>query len=93
MSETKIQSLSVNTENGGKITINDEGTEYVFKKTKNMFEGIVKNKSNEVNSENKNEEKENKKEDNAQMQMLENKIMTQEKGQNEENEAKYNEEL
>ena len=94
LSKESIDALNnISKENGGKITINDEGTEYVFKKTKNMFEGIVKNKSNEVNSENKNEEKENKKEDNAQMQMLENKIMTQEKGQNEENEAKYNEEL
>ena len=30
----------ISKENGGKITLNDEGNEYVFRKTKNMFEGI-----------------------------------------------------
>ena len=48
---------SISKENGGKITLNDEGTEYIFKKTKNMFEGIVKDNINEENNENKIEDK------------------------------------
>ena len=31
-------------ENGGKISLNEEENKYIFRKTKNMFEGIVKNK-------------------------------------------------
>ena len=31
-------------ENGGKISLNVEENKYIFRKTKNMFEGIVKNK-------------------------------------------------
>ena len=31
-------------ENGGKISLNEEENKYFFRKTKNMFEGIVKNK-------------------------------------------------
>ena len=55
LSKESINALKIiSKENGGTIGINDEGTEYVFKKTKNMFEGIVKNKSNEeVDNKNK----------------------------------------
>ena len=97
LSKESIDALnSISKDNGGKITINDEGTEYIFKKTKNMFEGIVKTKSNEVINENK-ENKENKDKDqqNAQMELLENKIVQQEKEQienNEENDIKNDEE-
>ena len=44
-------------ENGGKITLNDEENRYMFRKTKNMFEGIGKNIIQK--SENKVEEQNN----------------------------------
>ena len=57
-------------ENGGKISLSEEENKYIFKKTKNMFEGIVKNKiqkaekKEEQNDENcKNEIKEVSKEE------------------------------
>ena len=59
----------ISKENGGKITINDEGNEYIFKKTKNMFEGIVKTKSN-VGI----EEKKNVDDKNSSLEMLKDKI-------------------
>jgi len=73
---------SISKENGGKITLNDEGTEYIFKKTKNMFEGIVKDKINEENNENKIEDKkeniEEKNEENNNNENIENKIDNEE---------------
>ena len=66
---------NISKENGGKMTINDEGTEYMFKKTKNMFEGIVKTKSEEIN-ENKNENKKDIEEN--KLETLENKIIQKE---------------
>ena len=88
----------ISKENGGKITINDEGTEYIFKKTKNMFEGIEKTKMPE---EKKEENKiEDKKEEgkSGEMELLENKIVDQNNSdpnkENENNDAnnKVNEE-
>ena len=65
----------ISKENGGKITINDEGNEYIFKKTKNMFEGIEKTKSIEENKEGKKEEKvDTEEKNNSSLEMLENKI-------------------
>ena len=45
-------------ENGGRINLNEEETKYIFKKTKNMFEGIsnIKIKETEIKSEEKNNE-------------------------------------
>ena len=38
--------------NGGKISLNEEENKYSFKKTKNMFEGIIKDKNeNEIKKE------------------------------------------
>ena len=47
-------------ENGGKISLSEEENKYIFKKTKNMFEGIVKNK---IQKAEKKEESEKKKEE------------------------------
>ena len=87
---------NISKENGGKITINDEGTEYIFKKTKNMFEGIVKNKINEENNKFKNE---NKIEENNENKIEENNEFTNENNNeenneftNENNNEEYNEE-
>ena len=46
-------------ENGGKISLNEEENKYIFRKTKNMFEGIVKNKIKKE-PDKKDEEKNNK---------------------------------
>ena len=63
-------------ENGGKISLNEEENKYIFRKTKNMFEGISQKKIKEtdnkideqnkvINEEvNKKEENKNEKEDN-----------------------------
>ena len=80
LSKESIDALKIiSKENGGTISINDEGTEYVFKKTKNMFEGIVKNKSNEE-IDNK-----NKVEQNSGLETLENKIIAQKEEENQQN--------
>ena len=78
----------ISKENGGKITLNDEGNEYVFRKTKNMFEGIENVKKIDEKKEEKKEEqkevkkeekKEEKKEGENNLEMLENKIVEPEK--------------
>ena len=70
----------ISKENGGKITLNDEGNEYVFRKTKNMFEGIENVKKSDEKKEVKKEEQKNeKKEDESNLEMLENKIAEPEK--------------
>ena len=96
LSKESIEALNgISKENGGKITLNEQGNEYIFKKTKNMFEGIVKNKPNDEINDNKNELKKNNEEQNNKLETVENKIVTQEKeqmDQNEENENKNNEE-
>jgi hypothetical protein len=79
--ETAEVMKNVSKENGGKIDLNEEQTEYAFKKTKNMFEGIVQSKP-EVN---KTEEKKDS-EKVEPLQTLENKIM--QKDQNETTESK-----
>jgi hypothetical protein len=78
--ETAEVIKNVSKENGGKIDLNDEQTEYVFKKTKNMFEGIVQSKPEE----NKTEEKKDT-EKTEPLQTLENKI--KQKDQNESSES------
>jgi hypothetical protein len=78
--ETAEVMRNVSKENGGKIDLNDEQTEYVFKKTKNMFEGIVQSKPEE----NKTEEKKDT-EKTESLQTLENKI--KQKDQNESSES------
>ena len=57
-------------ENGGKIDLNEEENKYIFRKTKNMFEGLTDNKTKETelkpeekNIETKEEEKEEIKEE------------------------------
>jgi hypothetical protein len=70
----------ISKENGGKITLNDEGNEYVFRKTKNMFEGIENVKKSDEKKEEKKEEQNNeKKEGDSNLEMLENKIAEPEK--------------
>ena len=70
----------ISKENGGKITLNDEGNEYVFRKTKNMFEGIENvKKFDEKKEEKKEEQKAEKKEGESNLEMLENKIVEPEK--------------
>ena len=77
----------ISKENGGKITLNDEGNEYVFRKTKNMFEGIENvKKSDEKKEERKEEQKNDKKEDESNLEMLENKIGEPEKEKEKETE-------
>ena len=82
LSKESLDALKIiSKENGRTIAINDEETEYVFKKTKNMFEGIVKSKSIEENNDNNNiEEEKNIEKENKGLEFLENKII----GQNEE---------
>ena len=64
----------ISKENGGKITLNDEGNEYVFRKTKNMFEGIENvKKSDEKKEEKKEEQKEEKKEEQKEVKKEEQK--------------------
>ena len=68
LSKESIDALKIiSKENGGTISINDEETEYIFKKTKNMFEGIVKNKDNEEDN------KKNAVNKNSGLKILENK--------------------
>jgi hypothetical protein len=74
---------NITKENGGKLALNDEETEYVFKKTKNMFEGIVDSKSEE-NNENKIDEQKDVEKDDS-LQKLEDKI--EQKDQSETNET------
>ena len=85
---------NISKENGGKININDEGTEYIFKKTKNMFEGIENIKLNEEKKENKIEEKKIDENQNSELEALENKIVEKENEgipqQNQENENNEN---
>ena len=78
--ETAEVMKNVSKENGGKIDLNDEQTEYAFKKTKNMFEGIVQSKPEA----NKTEEKKDS-EKVEPLQTLENKIV--QKDQNETSES------
>ena len=63
---------NITKENGGKLTLNDEETEYVFKKTKNMFEGIVESKSEEKKENKINKQKDLEKDE--PLQKLEDKI-------------------
>ena len=93
LSKESVEILkNISKENGGKIVINDEGNEYVFKKTKNMFEGIVKSTPEEKkeNKENKNEEKKVS-EKNASLELLENKIVENEQKSEEKQEEKSEE--
>jgi len=77
----------ISKENGGKITLNDEGNEYVFRKTKNMFEGIESaKKSDEKKEEKKEEKKDEKKEGENNLETLENKIVEPEKEKEKETE-------
>ena len=77
----------ISKENGGKITLNDEGNEYVFRKTKNMFEGIESAKKNDEKKEEKKEEKKDeKKEGENNLETLENKIVEPEKEKEKETE-------
>ena len=64
-------------ENGGKISLNEEENKYIFRKTKNMFEGISQTKIKE--SENKIEEQ------NKAIKEEQNKVINEEVNKKEEN--------
>ena len=74
--ECEISLKNISKENGGKIGLNEEENKYIFRKTKNMFEGIsqkkIKDSENKIEEQNKvineelnkKEENKNEKEDN-----------------------------
>ena len=77
-------------ENGGKITLNEEENKYIFRKTKNMFEGIVKNK---IKKEEIKEESDKKDEEKNNNNIINNEVLkNEEKKEEPNNEPVKNEE-
>ena len=69
-------------ENGGKISLNEEENKYIFRKTKNMFEGIVKNK---IKKEEIKEEPDKKDEEKNNNNIINNEVLKNEVKKEEQN--------
>ena len=69
-------------ENGGKISLNEEENKYIFRKTKNMFEGIVKNK---IKKEEIKEEQDKKDEEKNNNNIINNEVLKNEVKKEEQN--------
>ena len=67
-------------ENGGKISLNEEENKYIFKKTKNMFEGLVKSN---IKKEEKKEESQKK--DEEKKNIINNELIKKEEKKEEQN--------